>query len=67
VCGLVTTALNGLVVSQVLADANVALGGGTTVASIADLDALAQNLNTSFLSSTPSTFAQQHLVHGSCP
>lgn len=67
VCGLATTALDGLTVSQVLADANVALGGGSTAASIADLDALAQNLNASFLSSTPSSWAQTHLVNGSCP
>lgn len=61
VSGLATTALNGLTVRQVLADANIALGGGTTVASIADLDALAQNLNASFLSSMPSVFVQEHL------
>jgi hypothetical protein len=67
VCGVSTTSLNGLTVGQVLADANVALGGGTTVASLTDLNALAQNLNAAFLGGVPSTFAQQHLVSGTCP
>jgi hypothetical protein len=56
------TDLNGLTVRQFLSLLNTALGGGTTIDSIADLDPLAVQLSVSFYAGTPSTFAQNNLV-----
>ena len=59
--------LNGMTVRQILAIVNTALGGGSTGYAIADLNALAEQLNLSFGEGTPNTFALAHLVNGSCP
>ncbi|HEX6795358.1 MAG TPA: hypothetical protein VF304_16035, partial [Casimicrobiaceae bacterium] len=68
ICGLTSdTDLNGNNVRNVLSMMNTALGGGSTMDGIADLEAIATNLNASFAGGTPSTFAQDHLVAGSCP
>lgn len=67
-CGLTTTpGLNGSTVRQFLDTANVALGGGSVPYSIAELDAVALQLDGSFFNSSPSTFAQTNLVNGICP
>ena len=67
-CNLTTaTGLNGNTVRQVLATANTELGGGSTSFSASDLDSVAVQLNNSFESGNPSTFAQQHLFNGACP
>jgi len=66
VCGMSTdTDLNGLTISQVLGIENTALGGGTTTDSIADLDAIANDLSGAFDDGTPTTFAQDHLAASS--
>jgi hypothetical protein len=68
VCALTSdTDLNGQTVRQVLGIGNTALGGGTTTDSIADLDGVIADLNNSFSAGTVSTWAQDHLVDGSCP
>lgn len=64
ICG--ATPLANTSVRHFLAVANTALGGGSTGYTIADLDAIAIQLNASF-SNGPSAFAQQHLFPGSCP
>jgi hypothetical protein len=66
-CGLTNTDLNGQSVRQFLNVANTALGGGTTTDSIADLNSLSADLDASFSGGTPSSWAQAHLVDGSCP
>jgi hypothetical protein len=68
VCGFGTdTDLNGQTVAQVLGIANTALGGGSTTDSIDDLDTIAYDLTSAFSEGTPSSWAQAHLVDGSCP
>jgi hypothetical protein len=53
---------NGRTVRQILGADNSDLGGGNSIFSIADLDALTVQLAISFDSGIPSTFAQEHLV-----
>jgi len=68
VCGLTAlSGLNGTTVRGVLAVANTALGGGTSGYSISDLNVLGAQLDASFDGGTVSSFAQAHLVNGSCP
>jgi hypothetical protein len=54
--------LRGLTVRQVLADANIELGGGTSICSIDNLFGDIDSLNTSFDGGTPSSFAQNNLL-----
>ena len=56
------TNLNGLKVSQFLADANTCLGGGACIDSVANLDNVAGELNFSFDAGVPSAFAQTNLA-----
>jgi hypothetical protein len=73
ICNLTTvlgndvSGANGMTVRQLLAEANTALGGGTTALPIDSLDSLARSLNSAFDGGTPSSFAQNNLVNGSCP
>jgi hypothetical protein len=67
VCNVVPTGLSGLTVRQVLDAANTALGAGSTLYAISDLDALVDSLNLSFESGSVEVFAQDHLVNGVCP
>jgi hypothetical protein len=69
VCGLTTaTDLNGQSVRAVLGVDNIALGGGATADSILDLYQTTAQLNTVFsFGGTPTTWAQDHLVNGTCP
>ncbi len=60
------SAANGMTVRQLLAAANTALGGGTQVLNINELDWLASSLNSAFDNGTPSSFAQTNLVNGPC-
>ena len=67
-CALPATPdLNGLTVRQVLAALNNALGGLPTGDSYADLDEVARELEAAFYLSSPSAYAQTHLVNGACP
>jgi hypothetical protein len=66
-CGSALTSLNGLTVRQILATANFHLGGGSPTIPIFELNQFVQTLNVSFGNGFPSTFAQEHLVPGSCP
>lgn len=67
-CGLSTLSLlNGTTVRQVLASVNSLLGGGGATYSITDMDPIAIAISSAFLGRAPSTFAQQHLVNGTCP
>jgi hypothetical protein len=66
ICGLTSnTSLNGMTVRQFLDLVNTALSGGSTPYAIADLDIITSQLAGSFAAG-PSTFAQLHLVNGSC-
>jgi len=53
---------DGTSVRDLLAEANTALGGGSTPCSIDDLDVIALSLTIAFNSGVPSTFAQDSLV-----
>ena len=65
ICNLSTpSALNGMTVRQFLATANSVLGATSSAFTAADLDAVAVQVNASFDSGTPSTFAQTSLVNG---
>ena len=66
-CGMSDPSLNGLTVSDVLTIANTLLGGGSSTYSIDAIDLLVANLNAAFAEGTPTQWAQQHLVNGSCP
>jgi hypothetical protein len=56
-------AFNGLTVSQFLADDNMCLGGGSCGPYGLDvMDAITQDLNTSFEQGTPDAFADDHLA-----
>ena len=68
-CGLtaVQAPLNGESIRQFLANMNTLLSGGNAVLAIGDLGTLVGDVNASFSSGTPSTFAQLHVVAGSCP
>jgi hypothetical protein len=64
----VISAVNGMTVRQFLTLANFILGGGTGAQIDADeASAVAFLINNSFVSGSPSTFAQDHLVIGPCP
>jgi len=66
-CGFTTLpALNGTSVRQFLATANTALGGGSAGFTISDLDDVAHQLDGAFVGGTPTSFAQAHLVNGTC-
>ena len=66
-CNLTATPdLNGLTINQFLAVANTALGGGATTDSIADLDALAVDLELAFDQGAPSSFANANVSNGAC-
>jgi hypothetical protein len=62
-----TGGVNGSTVRQFLNLTNTALGGSTTGFSVNDLDSLTDELNLSFAGGGVSTFAQEHLVNGTCP
>jgi hypothetical protein len=67
ICGLTSdTDLNGQSVRGILGIDNTALSGATTTDSITDLYDITVNLNGSFAPS-PDSWAQDHLVDGSCP
>jgi hypothetical protein len=55
-------AVNGLTVNQFLADANICLGGGTCIYPVAALDNIAFELNASFDTGTPDSFADTNLA-----
>ena len=57
-----TSPLNGYTVSQILAVANKALGGGSTVVSISVLNALVTSLNEAFDNSQTTTWAQTYIL-----
>jgi hypothetical protein len=68
ICNSGVAAIDGSTVRQFLAGANVVLGGGTSsYGTVSDLQPIAANLNSAFLDGTPSSFAQAHLVSGTCP
>jgi hypothetical protein len=68
VCGLTTdTDLNGQTVRQALVVANTAVGAGTTTDSFTDLDTISRDLSGAFYNGTPSSWAQDHLIDGTCP
>lgn len=54
--------LNGLSVSQFLADANTCLGGGSCLFSFSTMDTIANDLNGAFDLGTPDSFAQTNLA-----
>ena len=60
------TGLNGMTLRQFLATANKVLGAVSNDYSAGDLDGVANLLNASFVGGTPSSWAQLHLVNGSC-
>jgi hypothetical protein len=60
-CNLGTPSLNGVTIRDFLSLTEVALGGGSTGYSIADLDAYAADVNASFENGEVSTFAASHL------
>ena len=62
-----TTSLNGLTVRQLLDVANTLLGAGASTFTIAEVAPIVSDVTASFISGTPSTFAQEHLVNGACP
>jgi len=59
-----TSPLNGKTVRQILALANIALGGGNAGVSISVLNPLIDSLNGSFDNCSPSGFAMTHLLPG---
>jgi len=62
-----TTLLNGMTVRQLQDLANTLLGGGTGIYAIADIFSAISGINMSFNGGPVSTFAQAHLVNGTCP
>lgn len=68
VCALAATpALDGLTIRQLRGVMNTALGGGAPAYPIADLSALLMNVNGAFEGGFVTTFAQDHVVNGTCP
>ena len=66
-CGFTALpSLNGLTVRQFMGTVNTALGGGSPLYSITDLDSVALNLSGAFNGGFPTVFAQDHLVNGAC-
>ena len=66
-CGFSTPAINGTSVRALLASANTLLGGGSSAYSIADIYPIVASINGSFMGGLTTTFAQSHLLVGSCP
>jgi len=66
-CGLSTTSLNGMTVRQLLSEANVLLGGGSSSFTIPEVLTVAIQVNQSFPGTSVSQFAQDHLFVGACP
>ena len=67
-CGLTTTPdLNGQTVRDALVTLNTALAGTPITDTIPDLDVFARELGGAFFNGTPSTFAQDHSIVGTCP
>lgn len=66
-CGVSPSSLDGTTVNGLLALANTLLGGGSNGYSITDILTLVVDVNNAFTDGAPSTFAQDHLVNGSCP
>jgi hypothetical protein len=66
-CGLAQSGLNGMTVRAFQDVANTALGGGSTAYAIADLSAIAGNINSAFSNGAVSLFAQANLFNGPCP
>ena len=67
-CGLSSTpAFNGWTVRQFLAEVSSSVGAGQVAYPYEDLSALTEDVTTAFESGIVSTFAQQHLVNGTCP
>ena len=62
-----TPSLDGLTVRAFSAIVNTALGGGTTANSIAVLNPIISELNSSFGGGGVGLFAQNNLVNGPCP
>jgi PEP-CTERM motif len=60
--GGILAGLNGLTVSEFLADANTCLGGGFCIRDITIMDTIAADLNASFDAGTVSTFADTNLA-----
>jgi hypothetical protein len=60
-------ALNGLTVRQLLGVANTLLGGGSAAYTIDDVAPIVTSLNGAFFETAVSTFAQDHLINGTCP
>jgi hypothetical protein len=67
ICGVTPSALSGTTVASFLALANTLLGGGTSGVSIDQVTPIAAQINSAFTGGAPSTWAQDHLVHGPCP
>ena len=65
-CGVTPSSLNGTTVSGLLGLANTLLGGGSNGYTITEILTLVAAVNTAFTDGAPSTFAQDHLVNGSC-
>lgn len=59
--------LNGLTVRQLLADDNIALGGGPSLKPIAIMDSITADVNISFDGGVVTPFAQDHLVAPGMP
>ncbi len=59
--------VNGQTIRQFLAIVNSLLGNRPTVMTITDLNTLVGDVNGAFFNGTASTFAQAHVVNGSCP
>jgi hypothetical protein len=60
--GSTLSGLNGLTVSQFLADDNTCLGGGSCLFTISTMNTVTADLNNSFSNGTPSTFADTNLA-----
>lgn len=69
-CSMTPSSLNNLSVRQYAAIANALLGGGSsggfTGADITTLDPITADISAAFAGGEPSSFAQSHLVRGSC-
>jgi len=67
-CNMTDLTLNNRTVSDLLALANNLLGGSTTTGyTISAINAVALELSAAFASGQPSSWAQDHLINGSCP
>lgn len=69
ICGLdpALGAINGLTVDQYMTAVNTALGGGAALYTFIFLENVAIELNEAFIGGVASTFANDHLVAGTCP